>query len=194
MSAVLHYIGDSQTEKPGPRDGVIDFVSNSSLDGALGAHWLESQQPHGEVGVQTCIDDGIEPSSCGAHETGEMTVDPNGSDAVQVGRLFLAKEISDRPEGSDPDYKIDGITVENFSLQSAFTDGPGPWDFRGKCESNTVLPGGYQLMVDIGTGQWTQITGCRARSSKLLASPGSRRAMRMRRAGADPKSLILVAA
>lgn len=194
VASVLHYIGDSLIEKPGPRDGVINIVRYSSVDGALGAHWLDGQQPIGEIGVQTCIDDGVEPSSCGGHETGEMTVDPPASEARQQGRLFLSKELCDRVEGSDPDYKIDGVVMENFSTQSAFDDGPGPWDFRRKCKSNIVLPNGYQLQLDAGTGEWQQVTGELARASKRSAGPSSRRAARMIRAGYDPKNLVLVAA
>ncbi len=194
VSATLHYIGDSQIEKPGPTDGILTFVAKSSDPGALGAHWVEDSRPVGEIAIQSAIDDGVEPSTVGSHETTEATCDPMACDAVQVGRLFLAKEVADRVENSDPNYKIDGIAVENFSLPSAFYGGPGPWDFRRICQSNIVLPNGYQLQVDAGSGLWTQVTGENARASKKKAGPSSRRALRMQRAGVAPWKLIVTPA
>lgn len=195
-SAVLHYIGDSTTEQPLPTDGVIRLVATSSTDGALGTHWLAgTQQPVGEVGAQTCLDDGVAISSCLSHEILECILDPMATAAMQVGKSMLALEACDRTEDSDSTYTIDGVSLENFSLPSAFLDGaPGPWDFRKKCSTNNVLANGYQLSVDLGSGTWTQITGALARRSKQKAGPSSRRASRMVRAGVDPASLVLVSA
>lgn len=194
QSSTIHYVGDSKTEKPGVADHVLRLVHASGEDGTLGSHWFESGRAVGEVGIQTCIDEDVPPEACASHEILEMTVDPSGTLCYQLGRLVLIAEICDRVESSDPDYKIDGVTVENFSLPSAFIGTGGPWDFRRKCASNIVLPNGYQLQVDLGSGQWTQITGSRARRSKCAAKRGSRRAMRMLRAGADPSKLVLAAA
>jgi hypothetical protein len=188
----LVYIGDSQTEKPKPGDRVVRLVPTSSEPGTLGSHWLDGSVPTGEVGVQTCIDDGVEVSSCLSHEILEMLLDPYATLAFQVGRFFLAAEVCDRVEDSSKDYKIDGVTVENFSLPSAFNGGSFPFDFRHRLTTNTLTPNGYQLQVDIGSGQWSQITGKLARRSKHVADTNSRRAMRMRRAGADPRSLVIV--
>lgn len=194
-AATLHYIGDSATEQPQAGDWLIRLVREASEAGTLGVHWLASGIPTGEVGVQTCIDDKVEPSSCLSHELLEMVLDPFASWAAQVGKVMLALEACDRVENSDPDYKIDGVAVENFSLPAAFLDGGnGPFDFRGKCTSNDVLPNGYQLLVDLGSSQWTQVTGALARAAKLKAGPSSRRAARMLRAGVDPKTLVLVTA
>jgi len=192
QSAVLHLLAPG--EQPDKLDWIINMVAASSQEGALGSHWLAGQTPTGEIGVQTALDDGVTPSSVLSHEILEMVLDPDAAEAVQVGSLFLAREACDRVEASDPNYLIDGVQVENFSLPSAFTGGPGPWDFRKVCSSNVVLPNGYQLQVDIGNGQWSQITGALARRSKQIAAPSSRRAIRMARAGADPSKLILVAA
>ncbi len=191
LTAVLHYIGDSKIEQPGPDDALIKIVRLSSVDGALGAHWTEDTRPVGEISIQTSINDGVAPSSVGSHETLETVLDASASDAVQVGNLFLAKEACDRVENSDPDYKIDGVLLENFSLPSAFYGGAGHWDKRRKCTKNEVLPGGYQSQLNVGAVQWEQINGAHVRSSKLTAGPGSRRAFRMIQSGHDPKKLIL---
>lgn len=192
LSAVLHLLAPG--EDPGEEDWLVNLVPVSSEVGALGCHYLDGQRPVAEVGVQTALDDGVTPSAVLSHEILEMVLDPDAAEAVQLGSLFLAREACDRVEDSDPGYEIDGVRLENFSLPSAFTDGPGPWDFRKVCASNMVLPRGYQLQVDIGNGQWSQITGARARRSKQTAAPSSRRALRMRRAGADPAKLVLVSA
>lgn len=194
-SSVIHYVGDSQTERPGPGDGVVPIVRASSADGALGSHWLDAQNPRGEVGAQTCLDDGVSIDSCLSHELLEMIVDEYATMCFQVGSLMLAAELCDRVEDSDDTYVIDGVHVENFSLPAAFLDGaPGPWDFRGKCASNVVLANGYQLTFDLKTGQWTQVTGKLARSSKQRAGLSSRRASRILRSGHEPRKLLLVAA
>lgn len=194
-SAVIHYVGDSQTEKPAAGDGVVPIVRASSNDGTLGSHWLDAQNPRGEVGAQTCLDDGVSVSSCLSHELLEMIVDEYATMCFQVGKLILAGELCDRVEDSDDSYMIDGVLVENFSRPAAFLDGaPGPWDFRSKCQSNIVLPGGYQLVYDLSTGQWSQITGSLARRSKCRAALSSRRASRILRSGHDPRKLALAAA
>lgn len=191
-AALLHYAGD--TEKLDATDWLLSLVRASATDGALGSHWLDGR-PTGEVGVQTCIDDGVEPSSCGSHEILEMVLDEYATLAFQSGHFILAAEACDRCEGSDGDYRIDGVQVENFSLPSAFINGAGPWDFRKKCSSNRVLSNGYQLQISLGNGvQWQQVTGAGARRAKRVAGAKSRRASRMLRAGADPKSLVLVPA
>jgi len=195
QSDVIHYIGDSQTEKPQSGDRIVRIVKLSSDAGTLGSHWLDGAVPTGEVGVQTCKDDNVKWQSCLSHEILEMIGDPLATLCYQVGNLIWAGEVSDRVEDSDPTYIIDDVPVENFSLPSAFLEGSsGPWDFRGKCSSNIVLPNGYQLQVELGSGQWTQVTGALARKSKRVASETSRRAARMRRAGVKPSSLIVVPA
>lgn len=191
-SFVLHYVGDSQTEKPAVGDGVIPIVHASSADGALGSHWRDGENPRGEVGAQTCIDDGVSISSCLSHEILEMAGDLWASLCFQVGNEIWAAELCDRVEDSDDSYTIDGVKVENFSLPAAFLpDVGGPWDFRGKCTSNVVLPTGYQLKFNLQTGQWTQQTGTLARASKQRAAVSSRRASRILRAGHNPKALAI---
>lgn len=194
VGAILHYAGDGIGEKPGPLDFVLRIVRDSSDAGTLGSHWFEDGRPVGECAVQTCLDENVEPPSCLDHEALELIVDPYGTMAFQVGRMMLAGEVSDRVEGSDPTYRIDGILMENFSLPSAFNGCQGPWDFRRRCTRNEILAGGYQLQVDLGSGQWTQATGPLARPSKRVAGARSRRGDRIARAGADPKKLALVTA
>jgi hypothetical protein len=189
---VLHYVGDSQTEKPAAGEGVIPIVRASSADGTLGSHWLDGANPRGEVGAQTCLDDNVSISSCLSHEIVEMAGDLWASLCFQVGSEIWADELSDRVENSDDSYTIDGILVENFSLPAAFLpDVGGPWDFRGKCTSNIVLPTGYQLKFNLQTGVWTQQTGTLARASKQRAAVSSRRASRILRAGHNPKALAI---
>lgn len=196
QSADVHYAGDGTgADAPGKDDRILNLVTYSSSEGALGSHWLNGLQAIGEVGVQTCLDEGIEPSACGSHELLEMLLDPYASLSFQVGKLMLSAEVCDRVEDSNRLYKIDGVALENFSYPSAFLDGaPGPWDFCHICSSNNVLSGGYQLQVDISTNQWTQVTGMRVRKSKTTAGPMSRRAGRMLRAGVDPSQLVVAAA
>lgn len=194
VSVVLHYAGDGVGEKPGPLDWVLRIVRDSTDAGTLGSHWFEEGRPVGECAVQTCLDEGVEPPSCLSHEALELIIDPYGTMAFQLGRMMLAGEVCDRVEDSDPDYRIDGVLMENFSLPSAFNGCGGPWDFRRKCTRNEVLPRGYQLQLDIGSGQWTQATGPLARPSKRVAAPQSRRAARIRRAGHNATKLALVAA
>lgn len=192
QSAILHYVGDSQTERPSPGDGVIPIVRVSSNDGTLGSHWLTGTNPRGEVGAQTCIDDGVVISSTLSHELIEMVADALAIVCFQVGKEIWAAELSDRVEDSDDDYKIDGVLVENWSTRAAFIEGAsGPWDFRGKCKNNEVLPNGYQLKFNLSTAQWEQDTGALARPSKNKAAPSSRRASRILRAGHDPANLVL---
>lgn len=193
-SDVVHYVGDSDDVKPQDGDCILRLVTTASEPGNLGEHWLDGTVPTGDVGVQTCIDDGVKPSSCFSHEGLEILGDPYGNLCYQVGNFIWAGEVCDRVEDSDASYLIDGVLVENFNLPAAFYGGPGPWDFRGKCASNVVLPNGYQLQIDLSTGKWSQITGALARKSKLVAGLGSRRASRIVRAGGDPSALVLVAA
>lgn len=192
VSSLLHYIGDSKTEKPGPVDGLIKLVQFSSVDGALGAHWWEGGRPVGEVGVQTAIDNHVEPTEVGCHEVDELTVDPLGVECVQQGRVVLMKETSDRVSHTTPDYKINGFVMENFSRPSAFIDGAWPFDFRKTLAKNVVADTGYQLQIDLGTTEWQMLTGARAAQFKKIAAPGSRAAARMMRAGADPSRLKII--
>jgi hypothetical protein len=193
-AAELYYLGDSQSEIPGASDGVMNFVKLASSPGSLGRHWLVGSQPMGEIALQTSRDDGVDPTSVGAHETGEMALDPFGSLCIQVGNLFQAYELCDRVEDSDSSYTVDGFLMENFSLPAAFIGGSGPWDFRGKCGSNIVLPAGYQLQLDIGANQWQQVTGDKARASKRVAGVNSRRGRRILMSGYDPAQLLVVPA
>lgn len=196
-SAVLHYIGDSQIEKPQPGNGLITLVDKGGTDGTLGSHWADQAtgDPRGEVDVRAAMNDNVQPSQVLDHEGGEMTIDENAADATQVNNEFWCKEINDPVESSDPDYQIDGVLMENFVTPAFFRPGSsGPWDFRKKLTSALqVLPQGYQLKVALG-GDWSQITGALARKSKCVAAPGSRRALRITRAGGDPSKLVLVAA
>jgi hypothetical protein len=192
ITAILHYAGDGLSSKPGADDYVIRIVRSSSEPGTLGSHWLEGDRPTGECAIQTCLDEGIDPSSCLSHELLEMTLDPLALLAFQVGRCFQAAEPCDRVEDTDRGYRIDGVLVENFSLPAAFDGARGPYDFRNKLSGNVIAPTGYQLQVDIGSGQWSQITGALARKSKRVAAGASRRAARMARAGASSASLVAV--
>ncbi len=193
QSDVLHYVGDGIGTKPSPGDGIIRIVKSSSEPGTLGSHWYQGGFPVGEVGLQTCRDDGVQPSACLGHETLEMVLDKEATRAMQIGAQFWALEASDRVEGSDDAYVLDGVLLENFSLPAAFLDGTsGPWDFRKKLTSNIIAPGGYQLIYDLKLGQWSQTTGLLARRSKKTAGEASRRAARMKRAGADHTKLVVV--
>jgi hypothetical protein len=188
--SILHYIGDS-ADTGTDDDGLINIVERSSSPGTLGTHWWE-KRPLGEIAVLDCQDDKVEPSSCGFHEVGEMTVDAPGNLCFQVGDEIWAAEIHDRVEASDPTYQIDGVTLENFSLPAAFEPGAdGPYDFRGKLTTNTLTDAGYQLIIKLGTAQWEQQTSVLARRSKWVAKGTSRRSARMLRAGADPKTLLV---
>jgi hypothetical protein len=55
-----------------------------------------------------------------------------------------------------------------------------------------VLPGGYQLQIDLGKNEWQQITGENVRASKRGAGLSSRRGKRMLAAGADLTKLVLL--
>lgn len=193
VTSIIHYAGDGLSSKPGVGDYVIRIVKDSSSPGTLGSHWFQDGTPTGECAVQTCIDDGIEASSCLSHEILEIVLDPFATLAFQVGRFFQAAEVSDRVEDTDRNYRIDGVLVENFSRPSAFNGSSGPYDFRKVLTSNVIADTGYQLQVDIGSGQWSQVTGALARRSKRKAGDASRRAARMVRAGADASKLVVVA-
>jgi hypothetical protein len=193
-SDVLHYAGDGLSTKPGPGDRIIRMVRDSTNVGTLGSHWFDSGVPTGECAVQTCIDDGVEPSSCLGHEILEMLADAYATLCFQIGRMMFAAEVCDRVEDTDRSYRIDGVLMENFSLPSAFNGSSGPYDFRKKLDSNIIAPTGYQLQVDIGSGQWTQATGALARRSKRIAGATSRRAARIVRAGTKADKLVLVTA
>lgn len=194
QAAVIHYVGDSQVAKPQPGDGIVPIVRKSSNDGTLGSHWLDGDNPRGEVGAQTCLDDGVGIDPCLSHELIEMVYDALAVLCFQVGPEIWAAELCDRVEDSDDSYAIDGVHVENFSLRNAFLSGSGPWDFRKKCASNVVLPTGYQLKFNLVTGQWEQQTGALARPSKHGAGLSSRRASRIRRSGHDVSKLVLAVA
>ncbi len=192
ISGVLHYAGDGLSSKPDPSDYIIRIVKSSSEPGTLGTHWFQDGVPTGECAVQTCKDDGVEASSCLSHEILEMVLDPFAMLAFQVGRFFQAAEPCDRVEDTDRDYRIDGVLVENFSLPATFDGSVGPYDFRKVLSGNVIAPTGYQLQVDIGSGQWSQATGLLARHSKRKAAITSRRGLRMVRAGTDPQKLAVV--
>lgn len=142
-------------------DGVIYFINDQALSGALGYHDLNARAiPFGFVfDLDERSDDWTVTLS---HEALEMMLDPLASALVpgpnpKDGNLALhTYEVCDAVERTD--YDIDGVRVSNFVTPSFFTVGDEPAtrnDFLGiGVESFRALPGSHLAYFRLDTNRW----------------------------------------
>lgn len=134
--------------------------SLSGAPGALGYHEETGGVPDGLVGVQECIDNGVETSACASHELAEMLCDPYVDRPKVVRRpgtnRFYIVEVGDPVQ--EGDYEIGtGLKGADFAYRSWWgLSSFRPTSFRGTAtQPFEVCPGGYiSYEVD---GVWKQI-------------------------------------
>jgi hypothetical protein len=174
-----------QTQPPAQTWWMV-FLDNSDQADALAYHDLTNEGlPISKVFVKTILEDKASVSVGATHEMCEMAVDPWLNSAYQdLQGTFWAGEVSDPVEDDQYGYEINGILVTDFITPNWFghQNSQTQIDFKG--HANTafeVLSGGYAQKFDSQQG-WVQVTGSKARKSKMAAHPsdGSRRERRVR--------------
>lgn len=155
---------------------IVQLVDDCPEADDIGYH-DDDGAPAALVGVRSAIAEKTSWSSVLSHEVLELIVDPEAVRCFRVGQQIYDLEICDPVEGAP--YLLDGVEVENFVLPSWFLPGSaGPWDHAGVLTGPLQLAaGGYASTADAGVPK--QLTGRRARTSKHVAAPGSRRARRI---------------
>jgi hypothetical protein len=173
-------------QQPAPGSWWIVFLDDSDQAGALAYHDLTDEGlPISKVFVKTILADNASLSVGATHEMCEMAVDPWLNSAYQdLQGVFWAGEVSDPVEDDQYGYDIGGILVTDFVTPNWFghQHAQTQIDFKGHATTAfEVLSGGYAQKFDPQQG-WVQITGSKARQSKMAAHPsdGSRRERRAR--------------
>jgi len=141
------------------------ILDDTDQAGALGYHDLTaSGQPLAKVFARTDQQAGLSWTVTASHELLETTIDALINDFKllqdRYGRLVaFAVEVGDPVEADDLGYEIDGVKLSNFVFPAWFTPGqPGPYDWLGRCNQPLqILPGGYQLVLEIGSAQWQSL-------------------------------------
>ena len=171
---------------PAPGTWWLVFLDDSDQADALAYHDLTDEGlPISKVFVKTILADNASVSVGATHELVEMAVDPWLNSAYQdLQGVFWAGEIADPVEADSYGYMVAGVLVTDFVTPNWFghQHATATIDFRGHAAAPfEVLSGGYAQKFDPSQG-WVQVTGSRARKSKMAAhaSQGSRRERRMR--------------
>ena len=166
---------DSPAEEPVRGESVMYLIDESTVQGALGFHDLNtSAVPVGFVFVL----DPDDWTTTLSHEVLELIIDPTvnvmvpGPDPRNAGNLVLhAYEVCDAVERTS--YEIDGVLVSNFITQSWFTAGDELGtrnDFLGVgVESFNATPGSHLAFFDLAANQWVTFFGQQAAASSVPA-------------------------
>jgi hypothetical protein len=162
------------------------FLDDSDQANALAYHDLTSDGwPISKVFVKTIQADNASVSVGATHEMCEMAVDPWLNSAYQDAQgTFWAGEVCDPVEDDQYGYDINGVLVTDFVTPNWFghQHAQTQIDFKNYAVAAfEVLSGGYAQQFDPQQG-WVQITGSKARHSKMAIHPsdGSRRERRVR--------------
>jgi hypothetical protein len=165
------------------------LLDDSDQQGALGYHELtDAGLPLGRVFAKTDRDNGLSWTVTTSHELLEMLADPdiNLGATVEsnagVTKLY-AYEVCDPVEADQLGYEIDKVLVSNFVTPAWFESfrekGSTSFDHGSVLhEPFALAAGGYCSVLDIGGGQWQQITAEGAPARNVSVLPGSRRARR----------------
>lgn len=137
-----------------PANGWSILLKDSSdMKDALGYHFVTpSGQPQGIIFLKTCLDAGMNWTSCFAHEIAEMVADPfcqwMALDA-KTGFIY-PQEICDAVE--DNLFLVDGVTVSNFLLMTWFSPAPAvKFDYLGVLKSAfSIAASGYVSRIENG--------------------------------------------
>jgi hypothetical protein len=181
--ATLTFVPKDQ--KPESDSWWLVFLDDSDQAGNLAYHDLTNEGlPLSKVFVKTIRDADASISVGATHELCEMAVDPWLNSAYQDLRgIFWAGEIADPVEDDQYGYEIDGILVSAFVTPNWFghQHAQSEIDVEGHARVPfEVLSGGYAQIFDPQQG-WVQVTGSKARRSKMShAAEGSRRERRAR--------------
>jgi hypothetical protein len=142
-------VGDSVVKHDEGEVEVAVF-QNEDVSGAAGYH---DRDPQGRAYIHVALDDAsslttgeFSLSVIISHECCETAADPSANRwADRAGGVEEALETCDRVE--DAAYEIDGVSVSNFLLQSAFDPGSSaPWDHMNLLTSQDgQTTGGYVI-------------------------------------------------
>jgi hypothetical protein len=162
------------------------FLDDSAQADVLAYHDLTHEGwPIAKVFVASILSDNGSVSVAATHELCEMAVDPWLNTAyLDSHSVFWAGEICDPVEDDEYGYKIDGVLVTDFVTPDWFghQHAGTQIDFRRHAgKAFEILSGGYAQKFDPPHG-WQQVTGTKARHSKMALHPvpGSRRERRSR--------------
>jgi hypothetical protein len=160
------------------------FLDDSDQAGALAYHDLTDEGlPISKIFVKTILADNASISVGATHEMCEMAVDPWLNSAYQdLQGVFWAGEVCDPVEDDQYGYEIGGVLVTDFVTPNWFGHQHAQTQIDLKGHAATafeVLSGGYAQKFDPQQG-WQQVTGSKARHSKMAAPDrdGSRRERR----------------
>jgi hypothetical protein len=183
-AATFAFVPQGQT--PASGSWWMVFLDNSDQAGALAYHDLTDEGlPISKVFVATILADNASVSVGATHEMCEMAVDPWLNSAYQdLQGVFWAGEVCDPVEDDQYGYQIGGILVTDFVTPNWFGHQHAQTQIDLKSHAISafeVLSGGYAQKFDPQQG-WLQVTGAKARLSKMALHPveGSRRERRMR--------------
>lgn len=156
---------------------VVLIDDDPSKPGELGDHDEQGGTPFATILAKVCTDAGggiLDGGSIGisvlsviCHEIFESLCDLNVNDWVFDGRNFLAKEAADPVEGA-PGYEIelaDGtVALCSNGVLPAYFDAQAiegsRFDLAGAVSMPfQLLPGGYQIVFDVSTGNVTEVFG-----------------------------------
>jgi len=160
-------IGNAATvrvvDKPVPGHWPVYILDDSDVDGALGYHDTDPNNPIlpiGKVFVKTDEKYGLEPSVTLSHEIVEIIGDPMAQYTFQAtATQFWVVELCDAVEADALGYEVEGVLVSDFVLPQWFYGGPGPYSYRRSVTNSRQLArGGYQAYFDVAARRWTQIT------------------------------------
>lgn len=135
------------------------LVDRSDQPGTVAYHAFDAQSPWGLAGIQTALENGVDPVLAVLHELAEMLVNPFTDESVrEYGALYLLQEIVDPVEGSSFAAQ-NGLALPNF-VYPAWYGGSNPpgvqpdkLDHLGLVSApGTLLPGGY-------CSEWTPEVG-----------------------------------
>lgn len=199
LDATLHFL---PKQSPVPSGyALIVVLDDADQAGALGYHDIQTTgEPLGKVFAKTTIMYGGHWTVTFSHELLEMIADPyiNLVAACDRQNRMYAYEVCDAVEDDNFGYMINGILVSDFVLPHWFDEHAtrkNQFSFKNHVRAPFQLaPGGYISYLDLGTGQWQQITADLAPDMQVKLSaaemakkahdgiprPGSRRERRVR--------------
>ncbi|HEY1933518.1 MAG TPA: hypothetical protein VGG99_16015 [Acetobacteraceae bacterium] len=162
------------------------FLDNSDQANVLAYHDLTNEGwPIAKVFVESILSDNGSVSVAATHELCEMAVDPWVNTAyLDSHSVFWAGEICDPVEDDGYGYEIGGVLVTDFVTPDWFghQHAGTQIDFRRHAgKAFEIMSGGYAQKFELHHG-WQQVTGAKARHSKMAVhpAPGSRRERRSR--------------